>query len=448
MPPKVTTARAVTALTPNTAHEIVILRKNIIVEAKRLNNGIVYVAYTEDTDRPALDNYEPFGPNEAKFYSAKKGEKIMRLWVYATVATQYIDITASDSSIGRLLSHDFSEYASIGEIVRGLSFTERWEQGFDPHAYYGRVRGGFFKSEAAVLDRTKWTTPPIVLAGDTIETAPWDNAVSMRNSIDGTTIDELYVALPRAYTRARFRLNAKLPTAAQIGATGLVAYGFETNSQGATAAFVFQGYNSTYKLAANYLDPVTGGAVNDTLDITALMAHLNAWSEYHLCLEPPFLRLYEYNTAAWTLLGSLPFSRYQGDFWLQPFVCNESTAVLSNFQIGTMALTALEEMRLKLLGQVSQLTSAAAFATALKIRADYKNKANVHIKEHNTNDIEYTILGSNDDVTYETLVPTTDLAKNASKYEILSEPWLYINVQIRDNVAATHGKADISIGGN
>lgn len=447
MPPIVKQDQAVTALTVATAQDILVGRKNIIIEAQRLNTAIVYVAYSQDENRPSMDNFEPFGPNEAKFYSAEKGKKIFHLWVYAAVATQYINYTASDGAIARPISHDFSEYATIGEIVEGKNFTESWERGFDPHLYYGRM-GAWFKSEAAIKDRAKWTTPPLVLAGDTVETAPWDNAVSMRNSIDGTTIDELYVAMPTAFKRARFRLNAKLPTAAQIGATGLVAYGFETCRQGATAAFVFQGYNSTYKLAANYLDPVTGGAVNDTLDITALMAHLNACSEYHLCLEPPYLRLFEYNTAAWTLLGTLPFTKYQGDMWLQPFVCNESTAVLSNFQIGTMALTALEEMRLKLLGEVSQLTSAAAFASALKIRADYKNKLNVHLKEHNTNDIEYQILGSLDDVTYETLVPTTDLVKNTSKYEILSEPWLYIDVQIRDNVAATHGKADIKIGGN
>jgi hypothetical protein len=447
MPPISKQDQAITALTPESAHQLVIERKNIIVEAQRLNTSIVYVAFSQDFSRPAMDNFQPFGPNEAKFYSAEKGKKIRYLWVYATVATQYINYEASDSALGRPLSHDFSEYATIEAIVEGKSFVESWERGFDKHKYYGRM-GAFFKSEAAVLDRTKWTSPPIVSAGCTIETAPWNNAVNMRNSIDGTTVDELYLALPRVFKRARFRLNALLPTTAQIGATGLVAYGFETCRQGATAAFVFQGYFSTYKLAANYLDPKTGGAVNEFLDITALMAHLNAWSEYHLALEPPFLRLYEYFGAAWSLLGTLPLSRYTGDMWLQPLICNEGTTVLTNFQIGTIALTAIDALKNDLLGQVSQIVSTNAFASALKIKTSFANKLLIHLKEHNTNDIRYKILGSMDDVVYETLVASTLLATNTSAYETLTDPWEYLDVQIIDNVGGTHGKLDCTIGAN
>jgi len=448
MPPIAKQDQAINALTVETAQDIRIARKNIIVEAQRLNTGIVYLAYSQDENRPAMDNFEPFGPNEAKFYSAEKGKKIWHLWVYATVATQYINYTASDGAIARPLSHDFSEYATIANVVEGFNFVERWEQGFDKRKYFGRL-GAYFKTEAALLDRNRWTAPPLVAAVNTVQVSPWNNAIWMRNSIDGSTLDELYLTIPQAFKRARVRFDGKLPTLAQLGANDIVAVGFELNSQGGHAAPAYLiGQNGTYTIQSVQA-PIGGVTPVSPVDVSATITK-NAWCEWLLEYDFPWVRLFEYSGGAWSQLGELGpiVAKSYGPMYAIPFFCNESATIVSNFYLGNIAVNAFADPINNTVGRCAAIASTNAWASALKFRNLTRNRCLIGMWENATHDIQYKVLGSMDDAVYFTLVAATDLLTGGSAAVVTNDPWQWIDVQIIDKVGGTHGSFYATAGGH
>jgi hypothetical protein len=91
--------------------------------------------------------------------------------------------------------------------------------------------------------------------------------------------------------------------------------------------------------------------------------------------------------------------------------------------------------------RVAQASAAAPYASCLLLYIPtWMQKVMFHLKENNTNAIEYTILGSMDGVVWEEVVATADLAKNASvKVTAITDPWPYLDLQIRDNVDGVHG---------
>ncbi len=95
------------------------------------------------------------------------------------------------------------------------------------------------------------------------------------------------------------------------------------------------------------------------------------------------------------------------------------------------------------LGSTLSQNTTSSYADLLKISAapPRANRIVLWLKEENTNAIKYKVLASNDDNRYETVKAETTLAKNGSTYEVVSDPWLFILVQVADSVAETHGKA-------
>ena len=66
------------------------------------------------------------------------------------------------------------------------------------------------------------------------------------------------------------------------------------------------------------------------------------------------------------------------------------------------------------------------------------------VHELNVNAIEFTIQGSMDGVTYEEVVATTDVAKDASAFTAeITAPWVYLDCRVRANVGAAQGSVTV-----
>lgn len=239
--------------------------------------------------------------------------------------------------------------ANIGDITEGFDFVERWEKGFDKNLYYGRT-GSYFFSEAAIIDRDLWTAPQIIPGVNTVQesTAPFMpspcmNALWMRNSIEGKKLDELYVTIPKAFFRARFRIDVKLPTAAQLGANDYVGFGFELNSQGGHCApAYFIGHDGDYRLQSQ--NSPECGATSATPVVVA--PNEGVWTQLLFFYDYPWTKLYEFFGGVWTLLGTLgPISPLAGGLCsVIPFMFNESGEIEDNFYVGNIAINRLDKV--------------------------------------------------------------------------------------------------------
>lgn len=72
----------------------------------------------------------------------------------------------------------------------------------------------------------------------------------------------------------------------------------------------------------------------------------------------------------------------------------------------------------------------------------------IWLKENNVNAIKFKILGSQDDTNYEELKAETVLAKNASTFELVAWPWLYVKVQHKADSGGSQGKTTCIISGS
>jgi len=208
------------------------------------------------------------------------------------------------------------------------SYTERWEQGFRKRLYHGRT-GSYWKSEYNKKFED-WTKPEILTGVNTLQPSPWNNALRMRNSQDGSTVDELYIGFPKAHHRAVFCFDAYLPSATKIGQY----IGFEVNSGGQYAGIIALGCeltNGQWRLKA--INPYAQSGKNVSLN------NPDAWDRYALVLDPPYLELYESpagnpGTFPLELVGELDLKvDIQGKFI--PFIANEASEVCE-FRIGNI----------------------------------------------------------------------------------------------------------------
>lgn len=436
--------KSVTATTFDSATKYEIHRKNVVVYSQNRNTAKLYVGVAEDGNSLASDAFVPLGVGKVHFFSASKNHKIEFIHVYAAAATQYVDIHASDAALEPLTPTDYAELQRMEWLADG-SYPERWEQGFRKKLYHGRT-GAFFMSESAAnTPFDDWTPPTILLADNTLptEAAPYLNAISMKNSKNGVTVDPLYVGFPKSHQRMAFCFEGKLPAAA---ASAGQCMGFEVNSGlyfALGAMLISDGANWMLE-ATNYQNGVLDipKKVNVTINNPAV------YSIYALVYDPPFLELWQADAGTPTfqmkLTNTLNIGAIKGK--AIPFFANEGAAI-TEFDVGNTWIYELPDIR-TINEMVSQATSTAAFASALKIHCAIKNKILIQLHEHNTNDIQYKILASMDDVTYFTIVAATDLLTNGDAVILLSDPWLYIDVQIIDKAAGTHGKLDCTIGGN
>lgn len=94
------------------------------------------------------------------------------------------------------------------------------------------------------------------------------------------------------------------------------------------------------------------------------------------------------------------------------------------------------------------LTSTDDYVSILKLQLySQTKKVLIHLKEGNVNAVKYKILASNDDITYETLLAETVLAKNGSDYQVVDDPWNFIDIQFKASVGASQGSLKVCVSG-
>jgi len=102
----------------------------------------------------------------------------------------------------------------------------------------------------------------------------------------------------------------------------------------------------------------------------------------------------------------------------------------------------------ELLGSVSSKLTTNAYVSALKIQVPrHIGSLLLQLVEENVNAVKFKVLGSNDDDNYETLKAETVLAKNASTYETLTDPWLWVDIQVKASVDDAHGRVTVHVSG-
>lgn len=325
----------VSALTVATATKSdIIAKKHIIIETPRDNSAIVYVALAyesqvQDAVKPSRDvtAFEPFAPYEAKRYSAPKGKRIYYVFYYSKIAGQTLSYVASDAELGRSLVHDSTIKATIKEVKEGFCFVELWEkEKFDPQKYIGRT-GSYFKSEAKTT-KDALSLPPITGSG-------WFTTyIDMRNTLDGTTVDEIYFAIPQASKRWKMRFDAKIPVAKAGYDLWL---GFEVVGAGGHAISALHITPTVQELIIRIFQrDGTMAEANQTIVLTNTTA-----TTYELIWDGRTLTLSEYLAGTWTALAnasvSIPATALIGDYYI-PFFANESSVVTDAdaFHIGVI----------------------------------------------------------------------------------------------------------------
>lgn len=293
------------------------------------------------------------------------------------------------------------------------SYTERWEQGFRRKLYHGRT-GAYFASESAQnIPFDKWTLPEIIENINPVEPYPWNNALRMRNSKDGATIDHIYVGFPKALYRGVMAFEAKLPSP-----TGLnnLYIGFEVNSGGKYANMACLAcINGAWKLyTKNFMQVPEEGQLGSEVSQPVTISRLDAWGEYALVYDPPFLLLYEYQPATdeWKLIGNLYTKALQGK--AIPFFANEMTTGISEFLIGNVWIYEIEPAKhtipiidvasLAAGGEVhADLNLALLKSIALTIKVTYGSTATAGVRVYllaSANNIDFDSENTTDAFTY------------------------------------------------
>ena len=91
----------------------------------------------------------------------------------------------------------------------------------------------------------------------------------------------------------------------------------------------------------------------------------------------------------------------------------------------------------------SNIETTNDYAAAITVQIPPQiSKLLIHLKEENTNNILFKIQGAMDEefTDPEELKSETQLTKNSSTYETISEPWLFVRVMHKAAVADSQGK--------
>jgi len=210
-------------------------------------------------------------------------------------------------------------------------YTERWEQGFRKELYHGRT-GAYYKSESEDdVDFEDWTLPEIVEGVNNTEPSPWNNALRMRNSMDGSTVDEIYVGFPKAHHRQVMAFEAKFSSPSGNSPRHHFV-GFEVNSGGSFAWLAcLMCEAGQWKLKKIGYD---GNA-----DANLTLRHPDVFARYCLILDPPYLELWEAPSGdpdgfPLEKTTTLDLGALQGK--AIPFFANEDWVNVTEFLIGNV----------------------------------------------------------------------------------------------------------------
>ncbi|MCD6240381.1 hypothetical protein J7K27_02500 [Candidatus Bathyarchaeota archaeon] len=229
-------------------------------------------------------------------------------------------------------------------------YVERWEWLYSTddtakkHEFYrkycGRT-GSVWKSEYAELSPTNWNLPLIETGVNTQQPSPWNNAIHLRNSKDGSTLDEVYFA-PRIAMKPPCVLNfdayfPALNTTNYPNGT-YIALGFEVNSGGYLGTIyaleiLSDGTTVTVRLKGLGIRDGSGAVI--TKSISGLVT--DDWRGFKLILTRRWLKLYQGTTSGQgyplELVDELPITLDYVSY-VTPFFANESSAIVSGVKIG------------------------------------------------------------------------------------------------------------------
>lgn len=262
------------------------------------------------------------------------------------------------------------------------SFTERWEwlndlrdrQQIFYRKYCGRSYpySPIWMTEASGLVSESWTIPQVVDASGT-GPYPFANAISMTNSKDGATFNELYIGSKRTFKPpCVMRINARIPdvNGGANGACGSGTYywfGFENNSQGGDSiATCIIAQSNMYLYMANVVPPGnSSGAIYNRKDVSAsncaiwnmdggignnplnsvgqnyiTLQYPDQFNLYFLDFDPPFLRLWQQSSGSLYpfVMSETKLQKEWGYDNMQAFVANESEVIRSGYAVAQWAV--------------------------------------------------------------------------------------------------------------
>lgn len=226
---------------------------------------------------------------------------------------------------------DRMTWASLGSDKLKLEVLKR--------LYHGRggLKTSWWDSETTKSE-DQWTPPITEVGVNTRETAPWNNAIHLRNSRDGVNIDQIYLTPNiKASNRLVMRLDMKCPTLANLPAdAGNIVIGFEVSGQGGTTIAALLIQKTQVTIVGRYLKADGTTQVLQSSDISSWVA-TGTWKEFRFILDPPRFRLVDAATPS--NYAELYFADVGFFPKVVPFFANEcSTVVVSGIYIGQFAV--------------------------------------------------------------------------------------------------------------
>jgi len=186
--------------------------------------------------------------------------------------------------------------------------------------WFGRY-ASWWKSEAETSPNN-WTLPPHERDND-------DMLLHLRNSKDGTTVDQLYMGLKtEASTNWHSRWNVTIPPLSDLPSGTTISFGYEVPSEGGYTLANLKIHSGSAGLHIQ-LGKADGSYYTDSLDVSDVIAENGA--EYRLIWLPPELMLHCVNTGKTRILvGSKPIHSIPKTV---PFMSNESSVVSSGVKV-------------------------------------------------------------------------------------------------------------------
>ena len=224
-------------------------------------------------------------------------------------------------------------------------FVERWEwiTAADAAAkkrwFYNRFMGrtgSIWKSEYAELNPDNWSLPVYEAGANTLQPSPWNNAIHLRNSKDGTALDEVYIS-PKITMQppAVLAFDAIFPafnTTNYPNGT-YISIGFEVNSGGYVGRIYelqiwSDGTNVTVTIKSRFGVDRDWTTEDTSTDIKTLIT-TDQWKNFILVLLPNAFILYQNRVK----IAEIPITQ---DFtsYVIPYFANESTPIVEGVKIG------------------------------------------------------------------------------------------------------------------
>jgi hypothetical protein len=273
---------------------------------------------------------------------------------------------ASESTLSALAERSFRVpyywwegflFSEAWEWVTSTDITERKRRFY--RDYHGRM-GSFWTSESTVLHSDYWSEPVIVAGANTIESSPFNNAIHVRNSKDGSTVDQFYMGVNRAFIRPVLRVDACIPNPATLPSDAFLGFGFEPSRSLYTSIAILQVMSGSCKLVWTYMTPDGPKIISSASNITL---NWGSWNRYILALFNNRLMLFEGTATApptWTLKDMLVADeQYVHNVPHIPIFFNEgANNIASGFYIGNFIVYSLSDG--KVARKVIDVSSIAA----------------------------------------------------------------------------------------